>query len=153
MAFCTNCGNNMSEYATACPSCGHPNSGQPAAQLQLADFWSRVAAALLDGLILFIPNVIIGSILPFGGFAVFFIYNWLMIAMYDGRTLGKQALGIKIAHPDGRPVDMSAAAGRAGMSLVSSMILGIGYLWAAWDPEKRTLHDIVVDTRAFRVPR
>jgi uncharacterized RDD family membrane protein YckC len=29
--------------------------------------------------------------------------------------------------------------------------LGLGFLWAAWDPEKRTWHDMVADTRAFRV--
>lgn len=39
------------------------------------------------------------------------------------------------------------------IAIVSSLALGLGYLWAAWDPEKRTWHAMVADTRAFRVPR
>jgi uncharacterized RDD family membrane protein YckC len=30
------------------------------------------------------------------------------------------------------------------------MIIGIGYLMAAWDDERRTLHDLICDTRVVR---
>jgi uncharacterized RDD family membrane protein YckC len=39
------------------------------------------------------------------------------------------------------------------MAIVSGFALGIGYLWAAWDPERRTWHDMVANTRAFRINR
>jgi uncharacterized RDD family membrane protein YckC len=117
-----------------------------------AGFWIRVAALILDGIILGIAGIFIrtggaGG----GGLVVGFLYNWLMIAFNDGRTLGKMACGIRIARPDGSPVDIGTAAARAGMAIVSGLALGLGYLWAAWDDENRTWHDMVANTRAFRV--
>ena len=150
MAYCANCGSNISDQATTCPSCGHP-TGAAAAHSPYAGFWRRFAALLLDGLILSIAGVFLGSSRTFGGAAVGFLYNWLMIAFNDGRTVGKMALGIRIARPDGSSVDLGTAAARAGMALVSGLALGIGYLWAAFDDQKRTWHDMVADTRAFRV--
>jgi uncharacterized RDD family membrane protein YckC len=84
-----------------------------------------------------------------GGTVIGFLYNWLMIAFNDGRTVGKMAMNIRIARPDGSRVDLGTAAARAGMAIVSGIALGIGYLWAVWDPERRTWHDMVADTRAF----
>jgi uncharacterized RDD family membrane protein YckC len=39
------------------------------------------------------------------------------------------------------------------MSYVSGIALLLGYLWTLWDPEKRTWHDMVADTRVYRVRR
>jgi uncharacterized RDD family membrane protein YckC len=169
MAYCANCGTNISDVAASCPNCGHP-TGAAATSGELAGFWIRFAALFIDGLILAIPSILLsfgsfaasgafgrrfGWVGPFpfsfGSLVLSFVYNWLMIGMYNGQTLGKKLLGIRIARPDGTPVDVTVAAVRAGMALVSRLVLSLGYLWAAWDPEKRTWHDIVADTRAFRV--
>jgi uncharacterized RDD family membrane protein YckC len=150
MAFCTNCGNQMSDLATACPNCGHP-TGVAGPTTRYADFWSRFAALLIDAVVLIIPSVVFGSGRFFGGLAVTFLYHRLMIAYWNGQTLGKRALNIRIARPDGSAVDPGVAAARSGMRLVSGLAFGLGFLWAAWDPEKRTWHDMVADTRAFRV--
>lgn len=156
MAYCANCGHEISDLATACPQCGAPNTaaatGAGAPPMPYAGFWIRVAALILDGIILGIAGIFIrtggaGG----GGLVVGFLYNWLMIAFNDGRTLGKMACGIRIARPDGSPVDIGTAAARAGMAIVSGLALGLGYLWAAWDDENRTWHDMVANTRAFRV--
>lgn len=152
MAYCSNCGNQISDLATACPQCGATNvaarTGTP-----FAGFWIRFVALLIDGLVLFAVGFILGG--PDSGFLgstlVGFLYNWLMIGFNDGRTLGKMAMGIRIARPDGSKVDLGTAAARAGMAIVSGLAIGIGYLWAAWDPENRTWHDMVADTRAFQV--
>lgn len=151
MAFCTNCGNEFSESRDSCPHCGHPMGAQ-ALPLQYADFWSRFAAALIDALILFIPSLLLGLRFRFlGGVIVEFFYHWLMIAYWDGQTIGKRALGIRILRPDGSPVDVAVAAARAGMRIVSGIPLLLGFVWAAWDPQRRTWHDAVADTRAYRV--
>ena len=170
MAYCTNCGNNISDLAVACPQCGHP-TGVPGTTPAYADFWSRAAAWLIDNLILAIPSFVLGVGflvvgLPFFGRAPFhtgfrffspvgylvpFLYHWLTIAYWNGQTIGKRLLNIRITRPDGSPVDPTGAAARAGMRLVSGAALGLGFLWAAWDPEKRTWHDSVANTRAFRV--
>jgi uncharacterized RDD family membrane protein YckC len=150
MAYCANCGHEISELAETCPKCGHRTAGTTA-RLHPADFWTRFAALLLDSLILIVPEIVVGLLLPFGGFAVWFLYNWLMLAYNNGQTVGKAVLKIRILRPDTSPIDEGTAAARAGMSLVSSLPFGLGYLWAAWDPDRRTWHDMVANTRAFRV--
>lgn len=116
----------------------------------LAGFWVRFVALLIDGLILTAVGYAIDER---SGILLGFIYHWLMLGLNDGRTLGKMAMGIRIARPDGTKLELGVAALRAGMAIVSGFALGIGYLWAAWDPENRTWHDIVADTRSFRQPR
>jgi uncharacterized RDD family membrane protein YckC len=107
---------------------------------------------LIDVLVLIIPSILLGyGSRYFGGLVVAFVYHWLMIAYWNGQTLGKRALNIRITRPDGAPVDLGVAAARSAMRLVSGIPLGLGFLWAAWDPEKRTWHDMVADTRAFKV--
>ena len=151
MAYCANCGHEISDAAVACPECGHP-TGVVTAPAQYADFWSRFAALLIDAVILIIPGAIFGVGFRYaGGFLVTFLYHWLMIAYWNGQTLGKRALNIRILRPDGSSVDAGTAAARSGIRIVSTLALGLGFLWAAWDPEKRTWHDSVADTRAFRV--
>ena len=76
-----------------------------------------------------------------------------MIALVHGQTLGMMLLGLRATRPDGAAVDLGRSAARAAMSYVSAVVVLLGYLWALWDPEKRTWHDIVADTRVYRVRR
>lgn len=163
MAYCANCGHQISDQAPSCPNCGQATGvvappgtaaqGYNPAGLPYADFGQRFLGWLIDGLVLFAAGLVLRGAAGFGGFFIGFLYNWLMIAFNDGRTIGKMAMGIRIARPDGSPVDVGTAAARAGMAIVSGFALGIGYLWAAWDPERRTWHDMVANTRAFRINR
>ncbi len=147
MAFCANCGHEISELAVACPQCGQANAVRPTSSF--AGFWIRFAALILDGLILAVPSFVLGG-RNGSGIVIGFLYHWLMLAYNDGRTLGKMACGIRIARPDGSAVDLGTAAARAGMAIVSGIPLGLGYIWAAFDDENRTWHDMVANTRAFR---
>jgi uncharacterized RDD family membrane protein YckC len=158
MAYCANCGNQISDQATECPQCGHASGagapmtpGYGPAGMPYADFGKRFLALLIDVVIVTVAGFSFRRGL--GGSVVGFLYNWLMVAFNDGRTLGKMALGIRVARPDGSSVDLGTAAARAAMALVSGLALGIGYLWAAWDPERRTWHDMVANTRVFDVGR
>jgi uncharacterized RDD family membrane protein YckC len=151
MAFCTNCGGEISDLAVSCPHCGQPTAHSTT--LELADFWTRFGGWILDVIILIIPSILLNlRLYPFiGGLIVDFAYHWLTVAYWDGQTVGKRVVGIRVARPDGTPVDPAQAAGRAAMRIVSGFALGLGFLWAAWDPERRTWHDSVADTRVFRV--
>jgi uncharacterized RDD family membrane protein YckC len=64
-----------------------------------------------------------------------------------GATPGKMALGLKIVRPSGSPVSAGLAFGRYLAHLLSGYLLGIGYLMAAFDVEKRALHDRICETR------
>jgi len=153
-SFCRYCGHEIPVAATVCSNCGRATSDETTATatLQYADFWSRFAAALIDAVVLIIPSAVLGVGTRYlGGVVVTFLYHWLVVAYWNGQTLGKRALNIRITRPDGSPVDSGVAAARSGMRIVSGIPLLLGFLWAAWDPEKRTWHDMVADTRVFRV--
>jgi uncharacterized RDD family membrane protein YckC len=159
MAYCTKCGNLMSDQASSCPSCGQPAGGyvEPDADyaptgLPYASFGQRAVGLIIDTVITVGIGFVVGR-RNFGGSVLGFLYHWLLIAFNDGRTIGKMAMNIRIARPDGSRVDLGMAAARAGMAIVSGIALGLGYLWAAWDPERRTWHDMVANTRAFDTRR
>jgi uncharacterized RDD family membrane protein YckC len=156
MAFCVNCGAPMADAAPSCPNCGHPNealaAGAPVAQTPalggvLAGFWQRFAARLLDAIIV---GVVTYALHPGLGLVLGFVYYWLMDGLNDGRTVGKLALGIRVAYPDGSKISLGTAAAREAMAIVSGLALLIGFIWAAFDEQRRTWHDLVANTRVFK---
>lgn len=76
-------------------------------------------------------------------------YHTLLIGM-DGRTLGKRLAGVIVLQEDGRIADMGEALWRALGQALSLLPLGLGYLWALWDPKHETWHDKLSKTVAFR---
>jgi uncharacterized RDD family membrane protein YckC len=67
----------------------------------------------------------------------------------QGATPGKMALGLRVIRPDGRPISPMLALGRHFALWISGIILMIGYIMAAFDPEKRALHDRICETRVI----
>ncbi len=140
--------------------------------LVYAGFWTRFGAKFIDGIVLYVVNIAISFALTGtlvsarpgqnpGAFlgpmlAVFGLqmaaaaaYSIFFVGKYQA-TPGKMALGIKIITPDGGRVGYGRALGRHFAEFLSSIILGIGYLMAAFDQEKRTLHDRICTTRVVR---
>jgi uncharacterized RDD family membrane protein YckC len=76
-------------------------------------------------------------------------YVWFTGAR--GATPGKIALGLKVVKPDGGEVSYGRAFGRYFGETLSAILLGIGYLMAAFDDQKRTLHDRICETRVIKV--
>ena len=68
-----------------------------------------------------------------------------------GQTLGKKALGLRVVTPEGERIGYLKALARYISRIVSGIILGIGFIMAAFDDEKRTLHDRICDTRVIKV--
>jgi uncharacterized RDD family membrane protein YckC len=64
-----------------------------------------------------------------------------------GATPGKMALGLKVTRADGGPISVGVAVGRFFGKILSGMILWIGFIIAAFDSEKRALHDHLCGTR------
>jgi uncharacterized RDD family membrane protein YckC len=88
-------------------------------------------------------SMIIGLALPIG-------YKTWFVGRF-GATPGKMALGLQVIHAEGSRLTYLRALGRAGAEMLSQMTLYIGYLIAAFDDEKRTLHDRLADTRVVKV--
>lgn len=140
-----------------------------------AGFWIRFVAVLIDGIVLSIVGFFVGLLasLP-GAFVVgnssgpesaavgatslllAHLLNFIIGLSYDvvfvgrfGATPGKMACGLKIIRSDGRRVSYARALGRHFAEILSGLILMIGYIMAAFDEEKRALHDHLCDTRVI----
>ena len=61
-------------------------------------------------------------------------------------SLGKMAIGIKVVRTDGSRISFWRAFGRYWALIPSAIILGIGYLMAAFTDRKQALHDMICDT-------
>ena len=141
-----------------------------AGALDYAGFWIRFGAVVIDGFIIWIFNLALfiplGIIMPTSGENAFETLSFMPLVMllqyaipaaYDtwfvgkyGATPGKMACKIKIVVADGTPVTYSRALGRHFAKWLSSLIMGIGFLMAAIDDERRTLHDRICETRVVR---
>src|SRR5438874_8549821 len=171
MAFCSHCGREISDQAIACPNCGHPNEvrtaipevefTKPPPGLVVAGFGRRFLGLVIDGIIIALVTSPLARTVEVGPNHVPIGYNpvaapaqflsaWLMIALVNGQTLGAMAMGVRVLRTNGSRVDLGRSAARAAMAIVSGLAIGLGYLWAAWDVEKRTWHDMVADTRVYR---
>jgi uncharacterized RDD family membrane protein YckC len=64
-------------------------------------------------------------------------------------TLGKMAVGLKVITSEGGPISAGLAAGRYFASWLSGIIFFIGYIMAAFDDQKRSLHDRICNTRVI----
>lgn len=114
-----------------------------------AGFGIRFVAWLIDVIILAVIQGVLqvalrGAAGPVG-LLVGGAYSIGMIGN-SGQTVGMMALHIKVIRTDGRPADFGVAALRWIGSLVSSCIIGIGYLFILFTPEKQALHDMIAST-------
>jgi ABC-type glycerol-3-phosphate transport system permease component len=117
-----------------------------------AGFWRRLAAYLIDSIIL---NAVVLLFVLFTGLLGYFIGAVAAILYVTvfwaalGATPGKLALGIRIVVP-GREERSGIGAGRAIARLfgyvLSAFPLGLGFLWAAWDTDKQAWHDKLTGT-------
>jgi len=136
-------------------------------------FWIRALALLVDGLIVLVAWGIVAAL----GFPAlrsylenspdpsqFMVYaqvlnvaSWGLMVVYTvffwgkwGATPGKMVCGLKIVRPNGKPISYLRALGRYFAQILSGLLLYIGFIMAAFDGEKRSLHDRICDTRVIR---
>ena len=80
-----------------------------------------------------------------------FIYFSLLWGTY-GATVGMSIFNIKVARTDGSKVGYLRAGLRGTFGYwISGLILGIGYIWAAFDYERQAWHDKIFDTFVIEV--
>lgn len=146
----------------------------PEGDFRYAGFWIRFGAKVIDGLLLYVVNITLtffmglflglsatslepgetlssGHLLMVGiqqliAIAIPTCYNTYLVGRF-GATLGKMACGLKVITPSGDRVSYPRALGRNFAEWISSIILSIGYIMAAFDDEKRALHDRICSTR------
>jgi uncharacterized RDD family membrane protein YckC len=111
-----------------------------------AGFWRRFAASLIDGILLGIVSGILQAIIGKGGGYALGTLITIAYFMYfhgtTGQTPGDAALSIRVVgKDDGAPIGYGRAFIRWLVSLVSGVVILLGYLWMLWDSEKQTWHD------------
>lgn len=143
-----------------------------ASEYQYAGFWARFAAYLLDIMIVFagtlILRFILGCVSLFTGITLFdtevlfsfslkdiliYLCNvvyFVVLTYYTGATLGKKAMNLKVITSSNESLTLMDVLYRETIGrYLSGCILYIGYLLSILDNEKRTLHDILCDTRVI----
>lgn len=130
--------------------------------LQSASLARRVAAALIDSLIVSIAATLFGVIfwkvtglqppkmqllaLALGvPFLFWVIYQYLLI-VYSGSTPGLRMGGLELARFDGTPTSRSLRRWRILASYLSVASLGMGYAWIFLDEDALCWHDRITHT-------
>lgn len=72
---------------------------------------------------------------------------------WRGTSLGGLVLGLRVVRVDGRPIDRTVALVRSIAAILSGLCLGVGWLWACWDPRRQTWHDRLAGTVVVRDDR
>ena len=142
-----------------------------APRMPLAGFCMRFVAKLIDGIIIgtigmllyatavflllwtdaiFITSarMLIFILVYLSWILSYFVYAAFFVGQYRA-TPGKLALGLKVVDVDGCKVSFVRALGRCLTEIVSAIPFAFGYIMAAFDTEKRTLHDRICGTRGI----
>ena len=135
------------------------------ASLLYAGFWLRVAASLIDGLL--ISAVTLPFFFVIGVFSVLsrrnadfesnfglsmftILIQWLYYALMESSskqaTLGKMAIGLKVTDLNGNRISFGRATGRYFGRILSGLILNIGFFMIAFTEKKQGLHDMIAGT-------
>src|SRR3954470_16770318 len=106
-----------------------------------AGFWRRFAAAFIDGILLGIVSEILRLILGKYGPALTLFVGIVCYTYFHGSTAqtpGDAALSIRVVSRDGGgPIGYPRAFIRWLVSIISGLVLLLGYLWMLWDSEKQ----------------
>ena len=125
--------------------------------MEYAGFWRRVAAALIDGILVGVVSWIVTMIfsaISDGAevtaqilvlIAAYGYYAGMESSSYQA-TVGKIALGIQVTDLNGNRISFGRALGRNLAEILSALILGIGYIMVAFTPKKQGLHDMIAGT-------
>lgn len=139
--------------------------------LGYAGFWRRAVALWIDSAILnALASVFLMAylravgltvtdvggtfmqLLSVGAYACF-AFPYYTVAHYRwGATVGKRLLKVRVVDArTGQAISAGQSMGRTLATLLSYAVFGLGYLMAAWDSQKRALHDRLCSTVCIKL--
>lgn len=83
---------------------------------------------------------------PLGLFLLFFGYHLFQEWLWNGKTLGKSILGIRVVRQDGQAIGFWESLGRNLLRIVDVYILGIGLICMMFQPQEKRFGDLLVGT-------
>lgn len=119
-------------------------------------FWLRGGAYMIDSLVVSVVGTLAFFVAPAhiqtaGRILTAVLYFTFVPVLWNGQTLGKSAGGLAVVREDGRPLSHLTTFLRYIGYLLSLLPLGLGFLAAAFTPNKRALHDYVAGTRVLQI--
>lgn len=144
-----------------------------ATALPPATLLRRLAAMVYDGLLLLaLLMIVTACFLPFTdgeavtwrAFPLLTLLYWPVLAgatvgyfglpwTERGQTLGMTSWRIRVQRDDGYLLTWRDVVKRLATSVLSWLPAGVGWLWALFDPERRTWHDRLSSTRVVLLPK
>jgi uncharacterized RDD family membrane protein YckC len=125
-----------------------------------AGFWIRFLAILIDSILLAIVSAAIGAVLSINtngrsGLQVllglaYYVFFWSKSSPWPGQTIGSKLLNIRVIRTDGSDLEISQALIRYVGFFISAIVLLIGLIWAAFDPNKQGWHDKIAGTYVIK---
>ena len=130
-----------------------------AATLPRVGFWLRLAASVLDLILIGIATGMSQGLFrvfnfhPGGAFPFWIAVYCVIMWATKGTTIGGIICGLKVVRLDDRPVDWGVAIVRGLSAFLSLAVAGIGFIWVAFDDDKQSWHDKIAGTTIVKVPK
>ncbi len=130
-----------------------PDEPAPAVDLSAfprARFLARVGALLIDlAMVAFVTYL-----LEIHGGKTILLLLIYRIAHWSlrGTTVGGIICRLRVVRTDGAPIRFAEAAVRGLATILSTLVVGLGWLWILWDAERQAWHDKIAGTVVVRVP-
>jgi len=126
-----------------------------------AGFWIRVLAFIIDSIIIAVVNAIIAAILNSSTTGrsgiqtllgiIYFTYFWSASSPWPGQTIGDKVLNLRVIRTDGSDLSIVQALIRYVGLFISFIVIFIGVIWVAFDPNKQGWHDKIAGTYVIKV--
>jgi uncharacterized RDD family membrane protein YckC len=155
---CPGCGATMLQMALRCPACSrelsdHSSLGGDGVGMPRADFGVRLLAALIDGLILLVPYLLVRfSFSPLIALAIFQLFGLVYNIGFwttKGATPGKMAMGLGVVDMHGKELNVWRAIARYLSLIVDGLTLGLGDLLIFGD-QRLALHDRISGSQVVK---
>lgn len=127
-----------------------------------AGFWIRFAAKFVDGILVNLAGKVAQlacmaliadqEAAAWAAMGLSLILGASYVIYFTGKygaTPGKMVCKIEVIRADDSPMTYGRATGRYFAEYLSGLTLTIGYIMAAFDEQKRSLHDRICDTRVI----
>ena len=123
-----------------------------------AGFGERFVAYLIDGIILVVPQMILrlalgqlmGIVLGIIIGVAYAVYFWTTSGATPGKMLMKLRV-VRFGTTELELVDSGTAVVRYLGYIPSSLVLGLGFFWVLWDPNKQAWHDKIAGTQVVKL--
>jgi len=162
--YCIKCGKELAPQASGSHG-GAPGPGAAAVPvadgaLVFAGFWTRVAAYIVDYVILVVAIVILAMATRAAArsdaatasitLLLYLAVPWLYTALFESgpsqATPGKLALQVKVTDLQGRRIGFGRATARYFAEWITGLTFGVGYAMTAFTSKRQALHDKIAET-------